>query len=502
MKITIIGAGVSGLSLGCFLQMRGFETEIFEQHSKPGGLCTSWKRGDYTFDGCLHWLMGSNKRNPFYTLWSELMDMETVEFVSHDVWVDIETAVHTNRYGNKVFHLYTNLSRLEEYLLDIAPEDALQIKRLIRSMRKIQQFEIPPEIKTLPKYYSLKQKISSIKHLPLLFFMLRNRYVTNFTFAGKLKDPFLREAFQLLFDGEEVPLVIFTIPLAMADTKGTGYPVGGSLRFAKRIEEKYRSLGGKINYDAGVKEIIVKDDRASGVILENGKEIASDITVSAADWYFTVFKALKGKFVNKKLLDLRDGKRFEVYYSVINVSLGISRSLNHLSHFSRFPVPHDLVSPDGTVYKRVELHVYNYDPTLAPEGKTSVSASFYTRNGEYWIALRENDPDQYKMVKKAFAKKVIDLLDEKVGGIKDYVEEIDVATPATFNRYTHNWKGSVQGWLPGKNIMASSPVEFELPGLKNFYYASHWSQPGGGLPSVVKTTSDLAQVIARNHQKK
>jgi phytoene dehydrogenase-like protein len=444
--------------------------------------------------------MGSNKSNPFYTLWSELMDMESVEFVSHDVWVDIETAVHADRNGSKIFHLYTNILRLEKYLLNIATEDAVQIKKLISSMRKIQQYEIPPEIKTLPKYYSLKQKIGSIKHLPLLFFMLRSRYMTNFTFAEKLKNPFLKEAFQLLFDGEEVPLVIFTIPLSIADSKGTGYPVGGSLRFAKRIEERYLSLGGKINYNSGIKEIMVKDNIARGVILENGKEIISDITVSTADWYFTVFKALKGKFVNNKLLNLREGKCFEVYYSVINVSLGISRSLNHLSHFTRFPVPRDLVSPDGTVYKRVELHVYNYDPTLAPEGKTSVSASFYTKNGEYWIALRQTDHRQYKLVKEAFAKTVIDLLDEKVGGIKDFVEEIDVATPATFNRYTHNWKGSVQGWLPGRNIMASSPVGFELPGLKNFYYASHWSLPGGGLPSAIKTSSDLAQVISKVHR--
>ena len=49
-----------------------------------------------------------------------------------------------------------------------------------------------------------------------------------------------------------------------------------------------------------------------------------------------------------------------------------------------------------------------------------------------------------------FAQKVIDLLESKTGGIKDHIEEIDVATPATFHRYTHNWKGSVQGWLPGR----------------------------------------------------
>ncbi|HQJ91218.1 MAG TPA: NAD(P)/FAD-dependent oxidoreductase, partial [Paludibacteraceae bacterium] len=59
MKVNIIGGGVAGLAVGIYLQKNGFETEVFEQHTVPGGLCTGWKRGDYTFNGCMHWLLGS-----------------------------------------------------------------------------------------------------------------------------------------------------------------------------------------------------------------------------------------------------------------------------------------------------------------------------------------------------------------------------------------------------------------------------------------------------------
>jgi phytoene dehydrogenase-like protein len=330
--------------------------------------------------------------------------------------------------------------------------------------------------------------------------MLKNRYITNFDFAEKLRNPFLREAFRLIYDGEEFPLLIITFPLAFSDLKSTGYPIGGSLRFATRIEEKYLALGGKIHYNSGVSEIQVKNDTATGVLLEDGSEVVSDLTVSAADWYFTVFKALKGNYTNKKILDLRDGKSFQVYYSVINVSLGISRPLSDLPYLTRFPIPGELVSPDGTVYTRMELHIYNYDPTLAPQGKTCVSASFYTTKSDFWIDLYNDDRQQYHKVKNEFALKVIDILEQKTGGLKEFIEVSDVITPATFYRYTRNWKGSTQGWLPGKNIMASSPVKFELPGLKNFFYASHWSMPGGGTPIAIKATHDLAQIIARKYQ--
>ena len=40
-KVLIIGAGVSGLSVGCYLQMNGFDTELFEMHGLPGGVCTA-----------------------------------------------------------------------------------------------------------------------------------------------------------------------------------------------------------------------------------------------------------------------------------------------------------------------------------------------------------------------------------------------------------------------------------------------------------------------------
>ena len=61
-KIIIIGSGIAGLSAGCYLQINGYDTEIFELHNTPGGLCTAWKRNGYTFDGCIHSLGGLNSK--------------------------------------------------------------------------------------------------------------------------------------------------------------------------------------------------------------------------------------------------------------------------------------------------------------------------------------------------------------------------------------------------------------------------------------------------------
>lgn len=502
MKINIIGAGVSGLSAGCYLQMNGFETEIFEKHNIPGGLCTSWQKGEYTIDGCAHWILGSDTGSSFYKLWSELLDMDSIPFKNHDVKIELEVKKNTNKYGSKIFHLYTDLDILQEYLIDLAPEDTTMIKAFIKPMRIMQKFDLPPVIDDLPFFKALLRGIKMSRYLEFLYWFLKWKNETNYTFAAKLKNPFLKEVFQLLYDDQEVNMFVITMPLSIFDKKSAGYPIGGSLSFAKRIEQRYLALGGKIHYKTPVKKIIVENGEAKGLIVRNDVIHYSDVVLSAADWHFTVFEALEGKFTNQSILDLKDLKKLDVFYSVIQFAFGIAKDLRDKPHFSRFPLENEIISPDGTKYNRLEVHIYNYDPTMAPEGKTTVVVSFYTTNRDFWIDLRKKDRVKYREVKSAFSDQILELLDKRLGGIKDHIEMTDLATPATFYRYTNNWKGSTQGWLPGKNLLAPSPVDFTLPGLKNFYYSSHWNQPGGGLPIAIKTGRDIAKVLCKKNRRK
>jgi len=354
---------------------------------------------------------------------------------------------------------------------------------------------MPPMISEIPELQTMRQKMKMIKYLPFVRQYLKWRGVTNIKFAKKLRNPFLKEAFELLYDGDEVNLLVTTMPLAFYDKKSAGYPIGGSLRFAERIEERYRELGGRINYNREVSRIVVESDRAKALEFSDGSISESDVTISAADWHFTVYKALEGRYVNEQIERLAELRVLKLYPAVIMVSLGIARSLKDLPHYFRFPLSRPYTSPDGTVYERLEVHVRNYDPTFAPEGKTSVTMSFFTIEGAFWIDLRKSDRNLYEKYKRDLAEHMIDELDKKLGDIREKIEVTDVATPATYQRYTGNWQGAAQGWFPGSNLVAKSPVGIDLPGLKEFYYTSQWSIPGGGLPSVLKASHDLAQKL-------
>ena len=94
-KVIIIGAGMAGLSAGCYLQMSGYDTEIFELGSMPGGLCTGWERKGYSFDGCIHWLVGTKPAVSIYNLWNELVDMSKLQIVDYNEYCAIEDSMAT-----------------------------------------------------------------------------------------------------------------------------------------------------------------------------------------------------------------------------------------------------------------------------------------------------------------------------------------------------------------------------------------------------------------------
>lgn len=499
--VNIIGAGISGLSLGCYLQMNGYETQIFEKHNIPGGLCTSWEKKGYTFDGCAHWILGSDKGSSFYKVWNELIDMRKLEWVNHDIRMFIEAKNTCDKYGSNVFRFYTNLDKLQDYLIDLAPEDEKAIRDFIKPMRVIQKFDMPPIMDPLPLIPSIIRSIKMSRYIEFLFTFLKLWGKTNYTFAAQLKNPFLKESFEMLYDGEEVNLLVIYFPMASFDKKSAGYPVGGSLKFAEHFEQRYLTLGGKIHYHTPVHKILTENGAAKALEVRHGKIHESDLTISCSDWHHTAFELLEGKFVNQQMIDLKEGRSLEVFFSVVQLSFGINKNLADLPHLLRYPLSAPLVSPDGTEYTRMEIHIYSYDKTMAPEGKSVVVVSFYTRQREFWIDHRKANRAEYRRIKNEFAQEIIERLDQRLGGIKDFIEVTDVATPATTLRYTGNWKGSAQGLMAGKNFLASVPIKFTFPGLSNFYYASHWNRPSGGLPIAVMSGRQLAQKICKDDGK-
>jgi phytoene dehydrogenase-like protein len=487
-SITIIGAGIAGLSAGCYGQMNGYDTQIFELHNKPGGLCTSWKRKNYIIDGCLHWLVGSSPSNNFYNIWQELGALPGPRIIDHDEFIRIEGP------GDKAFTVYTDVDKLERHMNELAPHDKKVIEKFTNAIRACAKVEMP--IDKAPELYGPLDGAKLLtKMLP--FFELMNAWknVSIHDFAQEFTDPFLRQVFPLTFNLPDFPMMAMLMTLAWMQQKAAGFPEGGSLAFSRAIERRYLSLGGKIRYKAPVTKILVDNGAAVGVSLANGKEHRADIIISAADGHATIFQMLGGKYIDGKVREYYE--KMPIFPPLIQVSLGVARSFAGESRLLLYHLKQPTVIA-GREEKLLGVEIYNFDPTLAPPSKTVIDVKLYA-DYDYWKNLKQN-PKLYKAEKEKVAKQTIELLEQRFPGISKQVEMCDVATPMTWERYTGNWRASFEGWLITTKTFGMS-MSKTLPGLKNFYMCGQWVEPGGGVPSAALSARNLIQVICKRDKK-
>jgi len=489
-KVIIIGSGLAGLSAASYLQMNGFHTEIFEMHSGPGGLCTSWKRNDYMIDGCIHFMVGSSEGESTYPFWNALIDMKKLDFVYSDKHCSVVDTEQT-------INFFSDVDRLEKELLQKAPEDRKQIKWLIKSIRKFLTIKLPVDKPV--ELMSLADKIKvGLMMMPYGIKMMKAFRTSNAQFAGKLKNPVLKKAFDLAFVGE-LPLFSTMLTLVWRHKQQMGYPLGGAAKISSLMEENYISLGGRITYNAKVSEITTEHSQAKGIVLENGESHSADIIISAADGRSTVYDMLQGKFLDKPIIERYDGSIFENIDKTLYVSIGVDKDFSMEDHKIYFKLREPISIDAKTSMDHLDLMHYCYDPTAAPAGKSLLTLMPDALDWEYWKSLREDEPGEYKKQKERIATCIIDALDEQFGNIKENVEMIDVATPATYIRYTGNWTGGQISWKAKKETTGKATT-WKIKGLDSFYMTGQWAGVSGGLNHVVMMGNHLAQIICKDEK--
>lgn len=490
-KVIIIGGGIAGLCAGSYLRMNGYQTHIFEMHSLPGGLCTSWQRKGYTVDFCIHWLVGSNPESSFYKLWNELIPMKKIPFIDHHEYIRVE-----DKDGNFI-SVSTDLDQFESAMLNISPQDKEPILEMTQAVRKLMQIDLPVE-KTR-EVMGVTDKIKfGAKMMPFMPLLKKWSTITAADYASRFKHPLLQRTIKYLFAPDMVMLFIL-MTLGWFHKKYAGYPlIGGSLNFARLVEQRYLQLGGQISYNSTVSKIIVKDGIATGIQLENQQIHQADIVISAADGHATIFDMLEGKYIDDKISNYYEN--YKIFPSLLQVSLGVNKLFPNEPHTLFFPIDEPLIVDPQMTNNEICYQLYNYDSTLAPQGKTLITVLLPTYNYSYWIQLRQENPEQYRLEKERIANTIIDILDKKLGHIKDNLEMIDVSSPATLIRYTGNWKGSFEGWQLTPEV-GLDHMDKTLPNLKNFYMIGQWVHPGGGLPTCVMSGRGVTQIICKQDKK-
>ena len=466
-KILIIGGGIAGLCAGVYARKCGYQAEVLEMNTLPGGLAMSWRRGEYTFETCLHWLVGSKPGADLRDYWEEVFDISALRFVDPAEVARIETE------SGESLAIPTDPDRLEATLLARSPADAKAIRAFVGDVRRLGRFRMP-----YPDQGWAAQAGILLRDLPIFPTLSRVSKMTCEEYGARFQDPLIRAYFGR---GElaQLSAVAAVFSLAWMSVRNAGYAIGGAQAIIRPIEKRLKELEGSIRYCARVERILVENGAAVGVQLAGGETLRGDWVISAADGHTTLNEMLGGRYTSPQLKTAYE--KNALFPSYLQVSLGVGMDLGHMPHFLTYLLDAPLQIDPKTTVDLITLRFFHFDPTFAPAGKTAVICFLPTYNDSYWDDLRKSDMLAYRAEKQRVAEAVIERLERRVPGLRSAVETVDVSSPATVLRFTGNWKGSMEGWLLTPAI-GFRPLPNKLPGLRRFRMVGQWVMPGGGLP--------------------
>ena len=507
-SIVIVGAGLAGLSAGCYAQMNGYQSHIFEHHAVPGGVAATWKRKGYTIDGGIHFVMGHRLGTALHELFRQLGIAQATRFVDM-----VTYGRFTDEASGRSVEVTPDLDRLAGDLKALSPADAGIVDDLIAGARAMQGLDLsevglakPPELSGLP------DRLKEMWDVRRLVKYLAGKYARSVDdYVRAVRDPWLRECIKYLFL-PDVPAWFILMILGMLADGQLSLLAGGSRDFVLPIEQRYKALGGRVTYKATVEEVLVESgagrsrgddraahgapDRAVGVRLADGSEHRADVVVSAGDGYHTIFHLLGGRYADDKIK--RRYADWPLCRPLMLVSFGVAREFPGEPSFSTILLERPLAIKDQAV-RGVFVRLFNYSSHFAPPGKTVVQVEFETA-WDTWNDLQREDRAAYEAEKERVAAEVLERLEAHYPGLSSLVEVTDVATPYTTWRYTLNRRGAWGGWLMTPQAI-NTRVERTLPGLADFYMAGQWVMPGGGVSSCLYSGRHVVQLLCHRDKK-
>ena len=473
--VAVIGAGLAGMSAGIYLARKGIEVDVYELAPWAGGMCTSWQRGGYWFDGCVNWMVGLKKGDGFYRLYREV---EAVE--ENTQMYFCETII--KEMDGVVYRIPMQVEAFRAYLKGLAPEDAKEIDGMCDDIKGVANNVIPVNIQNISQFFS------SIKAFGGMMAMGKHMSKTLGEYVEGFQSPVIRKLILAMMGPEFVAGGLFMM-LGTRMGNNAGYPLGGARDIMARMEAAFKQAGGRLHVNSPVEEILVENGKAVGVRVK-GEAHHADAVIAACDMHTVLQKLLGGKYPHPQLDEmLREGKLFA---PLALVSFGVKKQFG-ISYEEHWECEIK-TSPDTTAHSFL-LRSFDFDPSAAPEGRSSIMTAFKAPLA-YWKALRETDKEAYHREKQRLANAVAAEIEKRYPGFTQEIEVTDVSTPVTYERLTNVYQASYEGFSPTPEAMKTR-IQKTVPDLKNLLLCGQWTIAGGGICTCVQSGKETANAAAR-----
>jgi prolycopene isomerase len=446
----VIGSGNGGLAAAAQLAAKGVKVLLLEQHNVPGGFASSFVRGRFEFETAMHLIadMGSPTHKGGVRTFLE------DELGVHLNWVEIPEA----------FRMIVTEPGEE---LDVTLR--YDVKNYIDTIEK----EVPGSRESITNYIDLcMEVVDALTYLgqsrgnpdrkvltsKYASFLKTAPYSVD-RVADALKVPKKAQAIfnaPWMYIGPPTSRLNFTIFAGMMAKliEFSGYiPQHRSHEFTSAVEARIRELGGETRFNTRVDQILVEDGRVAGIVTSRGERIACKHVVANASPAL-VYGRLISPQSEVPEMARRETNARRIAVSALVVYLGLDAppeklGLNEYSYFIYDSTDTDEVYESfGTVDTpkgQATACLNNAIPDASPPGTAIVSLTTLYRP-EAWAGVK---PDDYVRIKNESARGLIADFEKATGAaIREHIEEVEVATPVTFARYTGVHGGSIYGYEP------------------------------------------------------
>jgi phytoene dehydrogenase-like protein len=285
----------------------------------------------------------------------------------------------------------------------------------------------------------------------------------------------------------------------MGDVDGTagawGYARGGMGAIAKAMHRCFEDHGGTTLAGSGVEQILVRNGKATGVVLENGDEHHADIVVSNMTLPRTFLECMDPQDLRPEFLEKCRNFKIRGSSGKLNIAL------NGLPKFTALRENRELMLTDMHLIDSVERLERAYDdwkdgmwsqdpyfdmqiptltdPTMAPPGKHFMSVFVQ------YCPPKIKDRDWTDEDRDAFGNRVLDTINDYAPGFRDLVEHVEVRTPRELENEVGLTEGNIfQGELTMDQLLFNRPIpgyaQYRGP-VKGLWMCGSSNHPGGGV---------------------
>ena len=496
-NIIIIGSGIGGLMAGNLLAQKGHKVTIFEAHSMPGGYTAGFYRKGYYFEsGTLSFEASAS----VFKAMKDIGVFEKIDFIKLRIrFISEECDGIPENYEGYKKKIYAGFPADQEKL-DAFFAELDKIVGLLGNMDE-----------PMPFLYSgfdmLKAMLPYMLRAPKMM-KISKQYgdMTSSEFAAKYfaKDSKLFKLFSG-FGYPDMPAIF--VGTAIAGVLADYWTVkGGMQSWADILAENFGKLGGDLQQNAYVDQIITKNGTAVGVSCRNTVYDA-DYIIAAGDYKKTLLQLLDDKRLIPQTLQDNIG-RAAVSEGFFTVYLGLNMSGEELGKYMK--VPHVFTldakpgyniynAADGDFFHKTAVSLYSpsmVNPKHAPEGKSSLMLQ--TMVPYHWMNnWGGGDEEVYRELKEKAMDAMIDGASRLIPGLQECIEYKDAATPLTYERFTHNTDGasSAWSWNPKKKFYKDTmSVNIATP-VKKLYIGSCWAMQIGGVPGALAAAYQCSKKI-------